>query len=108
MALALYMAAAPSGTGPMGPWALYKGGPIVPLYGDSLGPYYVPYWAPSKDALGILVGDDSFTKGLVSAVPLGKLVISDMRCEDGPGGCLWTAGTVDGQKCGATGANRDQ
>ena len=38
----------------------------------------------------ILGGADDFTKGLVAAVPLGKLVISDMRCEDGPGGCEWS------------------
>eukprot|EP00040_Diaphanoeca_grandis_P035238 m.221025 g.221025 ORF g.221025 m.221025 type:complete len:864 (+) comp33335_c0_seq1:105-2696(+) len=38
----------------------------------------------------ILGGDDEFTEGLVNAVPLGKLVISDMRCEDGAGGCEWT------------------
>ena len=38
-----------------------------------------------------LGGDDAFTRGLVQAVPRGKLVISDMRCEDGRGGCEWTA-----------------
>ena len=37
-----------------------------------------------------LGGDDDFTRGLVAAVPLGRLVISDMRCEDGNGGCEWT------------------
>ena len=37
-----------------------------------------------------LGGDDDFTKGLVEAVPPGRLVISDMRCEDGSGGCEWT------------------
>ena len=33
-----------------------------------------------------LGGDNAFTRGLVRAIPLGKLVISDMRCEDGRGG----------------------
>jgi hypothetical protein len=37
----------------------------------------------------ILPGAAPFTEGLVSAVPPGRLVISDMRCED-PGGCEWT------------------
>lgn len=31
-----------------------------------------------------------FTKGLTSAVEPGRLVISDMRCEMGPDGCIWT------------------
>ena len=37
----------------------------------------------------ILPGAAPFTQGLVSAVELGRLVISDMRCED-PNGCEWT------------------
>lgn len=36
----------------------------------------------------ILGGDDSFTRGLTSAVEKGRLVISDMRCEM-PGGAEW-------------------
>jgi len=50
---------------------------------DPQGIWYYQGW--------ILGGADDFTKGLVAAVPRGKLVISDMRCEDGPGGCEWSS-----------------
>ena len=36
----------------------------------------------------ILPGAAPFTEGLVAAVEPGRIVISDMRCED-PGGCEW-------------------